>query len=82
MIKISQITPLLKSGWIAQDKNGDIYWYSQKPYVNGTVWETEWETERPCHCESFKDFGCLKDIEHWADDWKDSLIEVKGVKTR
>lgn len=74
MIKITQITQLLKSGWIAQDRNGDIYWYEQEPHVSGVVWQTD----KACACESFKDFGCLKDIEPWCDDWRESLIEIDG----
>ena len=65
MIKITQITPLLKSGWIAQDKNGDIYWYENMPFLakDGNYWGCIGANE------SFKDFGCLQDIEPWAEDW-------------
>ena len=71
MIKITHIKPLLKPGWIAQDRNGDIYWYSDKPYISNDTWY-----QYSGACESFKGFGCLQEIEPWADDWKESLIEV------
>ena len=74
MIKITQVTPLLKPGYVAQDKSGEIYWYKERPYPKGTTWEPL----HPCPCESFKDFDCLQEVEKWADDWKDSLIEIKG----
>ena len=70
MIKITEVTPLLKPGYVAQDRNGDIYWHKEEPYIEGTMWLSHGAVE------SFKDFGCLKDIEAWADDWKLSLIKV------
>lgn len=72
MIKVTQIKPLLKPGWIAQDKNGDIYWYENKPHPC----EATWQVTGKGAIESFKDFGCLQDIEPWVEDWKQSLIEV------
>ena len=69
MIKITDITPLLKPGFVTQDKNGDIYWHEEEPYISGCVWLSHGA------CESFKDFGCLQDIEP-AEDWKQSLIKV------
>lgn len=70
MIKITQITKLLKPGFVAQDRNGDICWYSEKPYIEGTIWMSRGAVE------SFKDFQCLQDIEPWTDDWKSSLLKV------
>lgn len=72
MIKISQVIPILKPGYVARDRNGDIYWYEQEPEIMGDVWQ-----EVRGACESFKDFGCLQEIEPWAEDWKQSLIEIK-----
>lgn len=71
MIKVTQITKLLKPGFVAQDRNGDIYWYEEKPEINGNVWQYTFGA-----CESFKDFGCLQEIEPWCDDWKSSLLKV------
>ena len=76
MINIQDIIPFLKDGWIAQDRNGDIYWHEKEPYIEGNMWFSKGRAE------SFKDFGCLKEVENWADDWTQSLIQVKGVKTR
>lgn len=74
MIKIEQITPLLKPGYVARDKSGDIYWFDTEPFIakNGNFWTTGGVGA----CESFKDFGCLKEIEIWAEDWKNSLIKI------
>lgn len=74
MIKIQDIIPFMKDGWVAQDRNGDIYWHEEEPYISGTMWLSHGAVE------SFKDFGCLKDIEPWAEDWKLSLIKVGEEK--
>lgn len=73
MINIQKIIPLLKEGYIAQDKSGAIYWYENLPIreEGASYWTAKGA------CESFKDFSCLKDIEPWADDWKNSVIEIK-----
>lgn len=73
MIKITDITPLLKSGYVAMDKNGDWCWYQNEPFLatDGNYWGTVG------HVEAFKDFDCLQDIEP-AEDWKQSLIKVGG----
>lgn len=75
-IKITDITPLLKEGYVAMDKCGEWYWYNKEPYIEGSVWQ---RTDIESACESFKDFGCLQDIEP-AEDWKQSLIIIKGAK--
>lgn len=75
MINIKNVIKLLKHGYVARDRNGDIYWYENEPEIMGDVWQ-----EARGACESFKDFGCLKEIEPWCDDWRDSLIEIIGEK--
>lgn len=71
MIKIQEIIPFMKEGYVAMDKCGDWYWYAKEPYIEGSAWASDRRTA----CESFKDFGCLQDIEP-AEDWKQSLIKV------
>ena len=71
MINIKDVVKLLKPGYVAQDRNGDIYWYEKKPHIIGNTWY-----QFPGACESFKDFGCLQEIEPWCEDWRESLIEV------
>ena len=71
MININNITPLLKSGYVAMDKNGDWCWYEEEPHISdvGSYWTAK------CACETFKDFGCLREVEP-AEDWKQSLIKI------
>lgn len=35
MIKIEQLLPLLKKGWVAMDEGGEWWWYSEKPVQIG-----------------------------------------------
>lgn len=35
MIKIEQLLPLRKEGWVAMDADGCWYWYSEKPVQRG-----------------------------------------------
>ena len=71
MINIQDVIPFMKKGWVAMDRNGDWYWYEKEPYINQYHWESKGA------CESFKDFGCLKDVAP-ANDWTNSLIKVGG----
>ncbi len=34
MIKIEQLLPLLKNGWVAMDKDGRWFWYKMKPEID------------------------------------------------
>lgn len=65
-IDITVLSPLLKKGWVAMDKNGNWFWYEEKPihYEN----EDEWTSEYSCF--SLSAFN-LKP----ADTWEDSLME-------
>ena len=71
MIKIEDLIPLLKEGWVAMDKYGSWVWYSQKPTKNvrGEMWEKKpdevWIVLYP-----------IFDIAP-AEDWTQSLIKVK-----
>ena len=31
MIKITDLIPMLKNGWVAMDNNGAWWWYNEKP---------------------------------------------------
>lgn len=67
MIKIEQLLPLLKKGWVAMDKDREWYWFDDKPRKSSNSW-----------IEGLP-FSILDafDIAP-ADDWKKSLIRVKG----
>lgn len=66
-IDIKVLLPLLKKGWVAMDKNGDWYWFENKPYVDSKMmcWRA--------------DGGELSQIRGLnlkpATDWEDSLME-------
>ena len=67
-IKIEQLLPLLKSGWVAMDKCGKWWWFSARPFM----WNKEWHFKRGklfCISRSFN-------IAPFDGDWKDSLIKI------
>ena len=66
-IDIKVLLPLLKKGWVAMDKNGDWYWFKNKPYTDSQ--EMCWRLNsieicqiRVCNLKP-------------ADNWEDSLME-------
>lgn len=65
-IKIEQLLPLLKSGWVAMDANGRWCWFSQKPNVDDRGWL--W-----VGMVRFLDPFNIKRVRKW----KDSLIKVE-----
>lgn len=73
-IKIEQLVPLLRKGWVAMDKDKIWYWYERKPWLEDdsqNFWSS-YDNEGSFSLEAF-------DIEP-AEDWKNSLIET-GDKT-
>lgn len=71
MIKIEQLIPFMRKGWVAMDKNGEWWWYEIKPEVNDNLLQwmgTEGSTDK---------IQDAFDIER-ADDWTKSLICIKG----
>ena len=58
-----------KDGWIAKDKNGSIYYYLTKPYIN----YFEWDADESISISKYFDI----DIDFWDFNWKDSLYQVK-----
>lgn len=73
-VKIEQLVPLLRKGWVAMDKDTIWYWYEKKPWCeeDNQVYWNYYDYEGSFSLEAF-------DIEP-AKDWKNSLIEV-GNKT-
>lgn len=65
-IDIQVLSPLLKKGWVAMDKNGDWHWYKEKPYVSRHYfcWNTGW------HVSFIGGFN----LKH-AENWETSLME-------
>lgn len=72
MIKIEQLIPFMRNGWVAMDSNGEWWWYEIKPEVNDNLLQwmgTEGSTDK---------IQDAFDIER-ADDWKKSLIKIDQV---
>lgn len=71
MIKIEQLVPLLKKGWVAMDKDGKWHWYSSKPKIS---WFTgTW-------CSKGKHEYLLNNVFYIRSqrrNWKNTLIEIK-----
>lgn len=73
MIKITDIIPFMRKGWVALDKDGRWWWYKRKPHLEYTrgCWLSK-GAQGIIDKEAF-------DIDP-ADDWTKSLIQVKGIK--
>ena len=72
-IKIEQLLPLLKSGWVAMDKDGGWKWHYRNPKTTRLY---TWLS----NIKSYNEFSNLSycfNIAPFDGDWKDSLIKVK-----
>ena len=65
MIKIDDLIPLLKEGWVAMDKNKEWYWFEDKPIKNIAKWHGQF-------CENLSMFNIAS-----AEDWTQSLIKIE-----
>ena len=64
-IDIKVLLPLLKKGWVAMDKNGDWFWYKNKPVASNNNWKIdEW------HFYKLVTFNIKP-----AENWEESLQE-------
>lgn len=72
MIKIEQLLPFMKEGWVAMSRDGVWDWFDHKPkaYKRCGYWCIVNTKTRVCP------FDCF-DIAP-ADDWEKSLIKVEG----
>lgn len=73
-IKITDIIPFMKPGWVAMDECGEWDWFDKKPTMEKDFlqWVPDYNGIYYCINNAF-------DIAP-ADDWTQSLIQVKGVK--
>lgn len=72
MIKIEDLIPLLKEGWVAMDEDGCWNWFSHKPQVRirRKLWNISIGVGTdfcPLHC-----FGIDP-----VEDWTKSLIKIE-----
>ena len=72
-MKIQELLPLLRPGFVAMEENGIWYWYDHEPVPDNTgIW-------------MFRSAGDLYElsafnIERFAGDWKDSLMKCGEKK--
>ena len=70
MIKIEQLIPFMRKGWVAMDRDGEWWWYEIKPEINNNL--SQWRgTGIPDEIQNAFDIAP-------ADDWTKSLIKVGG----
>lgn len=69
-IKIQDLLPLLRPGFVAMERTGDWYWFHRKPKVSNQhkVWLTTTDIDDIKILDMFN-------IEKFDGDWKDSLME-------
>ena len=67
-IKITDITPFMRKGWVAMDKNKNWWFFEEKPKAAINVWLSSGLEEY---------LNDIFDIDP-ADDWTKSLIKVGG----
>ena len=71
MIKIDDIIPLLKKGYVAMDKNNSWWWYESKPFNDNYL--CSWIA---CERTSIRQVELdMFDIDP-VEDWTKSLMEV------
>ena len=70
-ITIYDLTPLLKKGWVAMDRDGTWAWFSTKPYKSGDmwIWAKDW---------GYRSLTRAFNIAPFDGDWGKSLIRVGG----
>lgn len=73
-IKIQDLLPLLKPGFVAMDSDGTWWWYDKEPSPNDEdgIWMSTWAKAGDCSLSAF-------DIAPFEGDWKKSLWEYKGI---
>ena len=74
-IKIQDLFPLLKPGFVAMDSDGTWTWYRLKP--DAETFYFLWLPARVGRGESMELYGF--DIEPFDGDWKDSLMECGNI---
>nr|DAH24271.1 MAG TPA: hypothetical protein [Caudoviricetes sp.] len=65
-IKIQDLLPLMKPGFVAMDKSGRWFYYEVIPKLYSSTWNAN---------SSARYLGDMFDIAPFEGDWKDSLME-------
>ena len=74
MIKIEDLIPLLKEGWVAMDSNGIWLWYDRKP-IKDSLDGMRWLLNEKSDWHGFSELEAF-DIAP-AEDWTQSLIKIE-----
>lgn len=77
-ITIYELLPLLKSGWVAMNKDRKWKWHYRKPKT--TRWYT-WLSNLKSYNE-FSNLSYCFNIAPFDGDWKDSLIKVEHKESK
>lgn len=73
-IDIKELIPFMKDGYVAMDKDGDWYWFEQKPSISicdGNIWVRQ-------NPSDFENVSKIFDIAP-VSDWAESLIKVENT---
>ena len=65
-IDIQVLLPLMKKGWVAMDKDGDWFWYENKPFKEINFWDSK--------TGMFEEMFFPINIKP-SEDWETSLVE-------
>lgn len=63
MIKIEQLLPLLKKGWVAMDKNDKWWWYKGEPVALADQW---FLSDGELECFELEIFNIAPSVEDWT----------------
>ena len=74
MIKIEQLLPLLRKGWVAMGSDGDWWWHEVRPYKDRIAYG--WYARK-----DIRRLSSAFDIAP-VENWKESLIRVTGDSGR
>lgn len=72
-IKIEDLIPFLKKGWVACDSNGIWSWFSKKPEIADRGF---WEVYDDEYCLDWEKKNIVMFNIAPAEDWTESLIKV------
>ena len=72
MIKIENLIPLLKEGWVAMDENEVWCWFEEEPHRESSINGGYWQSNASVIITNY----CLQDIAP-VKDWTQSLIKIE-----
>lgn len=75
-IKIYDLLPLLRPGWVAMDEDGQWFWFGVKPVID-VGFPVQWTLDNTIENWDTKivHLSFVFNIAPYDGDWKDSLME-------